>query len=122
MIILTPFIYIYIYSGVGASCIYPLLGCTLNSNWRFLGTDIEPRSIQYATENVKRNHLQNRITIKHNTDPSKIFILDDAEPVYTFSMCNPPFYSSQEELVEGLENKELEPSAVSKYLVKGVAN
>lgn len=78
-----------------------------------MGTDIDKRSIEYATENIKRNNLQDRITIKHNPDPSKIFILDDNVPVYTFSMCNPPFYSSQEELDEGLENKELEPSAVS---------
>lgn len=27
-------------------------------------------------------------------------------------MCNPPFYSSKEELEQGRENKELEPSAV----------
>ncbi|KAI7869094.1 uncharacterized protein EV154DRAFT_432044 [Mucor mucedo] len=98
--------------GVGASCIYPLLGCATDLNWRFLGTDIDLRSIDYAKENVKRNHLEDRITIQHTADPSKIFLLEDTVPVYTFSMCNPPFYSSQEELDEGLDNKELEPSAV----------
>lgn len=32
---------------------------------------------------------------------------------YAFCMCNPPFYESQEEVDQGLENKELEPSSVS---------
>lgn len=32
---------------------------------------------------------------------------------YAFCMCNPPFYESKEEVDEGLENKELEPSSVS---------
>lgn len=65
-----------------------------------------------ATENVVRNGLQDRIAIITNPDPNKIFILDDATD-YTFSMCNPPFYSSEEEIQQGLLNKELEPSAVS---------
>lgn len=89
------------------------MGCASNSNWKFLGTDIDERSIKYAKENVDRNNLQDRITVQHNPDPNKIFILDDDVPVYTFSMCNPPFYNSQEELDQGLLNKELEPSAVS---------
>ena len=25
-------------SGVGASCIYPLLGCARHENWEFIGT------------------------------------------------------------------------------------
>ncbi|GAA5804994.1 hypothetical protein HPULCUR_010507 [Helicostylum pulchrum] len=97
--------------GVGASCIYPLLGCAVNESWKFIGTDIDPRSIASATENVARNGLQDRITIITNPDPNTIFILDDSTE-YTFSMCNPPFYSSEEEIEQGLLNKELEPSAV----------
>ncbi|KAF7732015.1 hypothetical protein EC973_007120 [Apophysomyces ossiformis] len=97
--------------GVGASCIYPLLGCASRRNWTFLGTDIDKRSIRYARENVKRNGLDSRITIKHNDNPERIFLLDE-DRTYHFCMCNPPFYSSQEEIEEGLRNKELEPSAV----------
>ncbi|KAI9365867.1 hypothetical protein BD770DRAFT_423739 [Pilaira anomala] len=97
--------------GVGASCIYPLLGCANNPNWRFLATDVDSRSIKYAIENVERNNLQDRIIIRYNPDPNKIFILDDTTD-YDFCMCNPPFYSSQEEIEQGLLNKELEPSTV----------
>ncbi|KAG0174565.1 hypothetical protein DFQ30_003777 [Apophysomyces sp. BC1015] len=87
--------------GVGASCIYPLLGCATRSNWKFMGTgqDIDERSIQYARKNVMRNHLEDRIKIKHNDNPERILLLDGDE-------------SSREEIDEGLQNKELEPSAV----------
>lgn len=100
-----------LYSGVGASSIYPLLGCAINSTWRFLGTEINQRSVDIARENVERNHLDEQITIKYNPDPSKIFLVGEGTK-YTFSMCNPPFYSSQEEIDQGLLNKELEPSAI----------
>lgn len=46
-------------------------------------------------------------------DPEKIFFFDiEQDTRFAFSMCNPPFYSSQEEIEQGLLNKELEPSAV----------
>ncbi|CAJ0862686.1 3824_t:CDS:10 [Entrophospora sp. SA101] len=62
--------------GTGASCIYPLLGCTLNKNWKFIATDIDERAIKYAEDNVKRNNLLDRITIVHNkTDNKKILNL-----------------------------------------------
>ncbi|CEI91457.1 hypothetical protein RMCBS344292_05745 [Rhizopus microsporus] len=95
--------------GVGASCIYPLLGCARNPHWTFLGTDINHRSIEWAQENVRKNGLEDRIKIRHNDDPEKILVI--GEEKYTFCMCNPPFYESQEELERGLVNKELEPSA-----------
>lgn len=33
-----------------------------------------------------------------------------------FTMCNPPFYSSEEEMEQLAEQKELSPSAVSEHL------
>ncbi|KAI8970275.1 hypothetical protein BDF20DRAFT_916102 [Mycotypha africana] len=98
--------------GVGASCIYPLLGCAQNQNWTFLGTEIDARSVEYALKNIKSNNLQDRISIKYNEDPNKIFLIEDNQIHYAFSMCNPPFYSSQEEVDEGLTNKQSKPYAV----------
>ncbi|KAI9485904.1 MAG: hypothetical protein EXX96DRAFT_24637 [Benjaminiella poitrasii] len=98
--------------GVGASCIYPLLGCSTNPTWSFLGTEINERSIQIANENIKKNNLQSRITIKHNPNPNNVFLPMEEDDNYAFCMCNPPFYSSQEEIELGLLNKEIEPSAV----------
>jgi RNA methyltransferase len=61
--------------GAGASCIYPLLACTLRP-WTMYGTgldplswneinvlDIDKKSIQYAIKNVAMNNLQSRIQI-----------------------------------------------------------
>ena len=42
------------------TCIYSLLGARLNQ-WSFIATDISMATVQHATENVARNHLQNLI-------------------------------------------------------------
>ncbi|ORX56176.1 hypothetical protein DM01DRAFT_1334670 [Hesseltinella vesiculosa] len=97
--------------GVGASCIYPLLGCRSNPNWHFLGTEIDEESLHCAQANVMANQLDNRITLVLNNDSFRIFVLP-VNTTYDFCMCNPPFYASMKELEEGLRNKELEPSAV----------
>ncbi|PWN34208.1 uncharacterized protein FA14DRAFT_70250 [Meira miltonrushii] len=38
--------------GTGSSCIYPLLGCSLHSNWEFIGTDIDKESLKNAREAI----------------------------------------------------------------------
>lgn len=50
--------------GVGASCIYPLLGAKKNS-WNFIGTEVDQRNLTFARENVTRNGLQDLIKRKH---------------------------------------------------------
>ncbi|KAI9010990.1 hypothetical protein CLU79DRAFT_446415 [Phycomyces nitens] len=99
--------------GVGASCIYPLLGCVGDPTWSFIGTDIDQRSIEYARKNIERNQLQDRITLIHNTDPNRLFLWDKIplDKKFAFCMCNPPFYSSQDEIRENSQAKFLEPSA-----------
>lgn len=103
------------FSGVGASCIYPLLGCAMNPNWTFLGTEIDERSGEFAVKNIKANHMEERIKIRLNPNPEKILLIDD-NTKYAFCMCNPPFYGSQEEIVQGLLKKQNEPFAVSSLL------
>ena len=46
--------------GTGSSCIYPLLGCRMNS-WRFLATEVDCEAVKYAVENVERNGLSDKI-------------------------------------------------------------
>ncbi|KAF9943100.1 hypothetical protein BGZ67_006468 [Mortierella alpina] len=99
--------------GTGASCIYPLLGCTRNKNWRMVATDIDDRSILFASENVKRNRLQDRITVFKNTG-SLIFAEDlftGKEQRYDFCMCNPPFYEDEQDIRDSLEGKTNGPNA-----------
>ncbi|GBB93819.1 hypothetical protein RclHR1_22370002 [Rhizophagus clarus] len=102
--------------GTGASCIYPLLGCTLNKNWVFLATDIDEKAVKYAKDNVQRNSLDDRITVHYNKMGKKILLdenmIKDTTLKFSFCMCNPPFYENQEEYEKGVENKLTTPHSV----------
>ena len=78
-----------------------------------LGTDIDPQNFSYANENIKRNSLGERIQTKLNTAEDAlispyVFGLDELD----FTMCNPPFYSSAEDLAGSSAGKAGPPSAV----------
>ena len=47
--------------GTGPCCVFPLLGVSLNKNWKFFATEVDEYSINYAINNVIRNHFQNSI-------------------------------------------------------------
>ena len=57
--------------GTAASCIFPLLGATLN-NWNFVATDIDQNTIQEAADNIKRNSQTELIQVML-TKPENIF-------------------------------------------------
>lgn len=97
--------------GIGANCIYPLLGNAVY-NWSFVGTDIDKKSIDRAEKIIKKNNLSEVIKLKQQKDATKIFegILDK-DTKFSATICNPPFYRSQEEAMlanarklEGLGN------------------
>ncbi|KAI9285370.1 hypothetical protein BC943DRAFT_360465 [Umbelopsis sp. AD052] len=106
--------------GVGASCVYPLLGCATNKSWQFIGTEVDADSVKSARSNVNRNDLQGQITIYHNRDRSRTLPLDKLESEgiispddeFAFSMCNPPFYGSSDEIQAGIDNKIDDPAAI----------
>ncbi|KAL0484163.1 Mettl16 [Acrasis kona] len=84
--------------GTGASCIYPLLGSKM-FNWNFVGTDIDENSITHAKKLVDMNEdLNSKISLIHVQDCSNILInVIDINKKYDFVVCNPPFFSSEEE-------------------------
>ncbi len=99
--------------GIGANCIYPLLG-NAEYNWQFVGTDIDKKSLDRAQIILKKNNLSEFIQLKQQTDSTQIFkgILSETDK-FSASMCNPPFYRSQEEAMqanarklEGLGNRD----------------
>ncbi|KAL5325802.1 hypothetical protein ACEPPN_006935 [Leptodophora sp. 'Broadleaf-Isolate-01'] len=96
--------------GTGASCIYPLLGCTQRPKWRFAGTDIDDKSLQFAKQNVKDNNLQNRIKLLQTQPDDPLLPLDKMgfENI-DFSMCNPPFYTSTAEMLSSASLKQRPP-------------
>ncbi|XP_063300059.1 RNA N6-adenosine-methyltransferase METTL16 [Pelobates fuscus] len=82
--------------GTGASCIYPLLGATLNG-WYFLATEVDDICFNYAKKNVEQNNLADLIKVVKV--PQKTLLMDalkeESEIIYDFCMCNPPFFANQ---------------------------
>ncbi|XP_043857000.1 RNA N6-adenosine-methyltransferase METTL16 [Dromiciops gliroides] len=82
--------------GTGASCIYPLLGATLNG-WYFLATEVDDMCFHYAKKNVEQNNLSDLIKVVKV--PQKTLLMDalkeESEITYDFCMCNPPFFANQ---------------------------
>lgn len=114
--------------GTGASCIYPIIGCSQYPAWKFVGTgnydrqalaflakialDIDMKSLGYATENVALNKLAHRIRVHETSTDRPIFPLDDLGlESCDFTMCNPPFYSSTTELSESAASKQRPPNS-----------
>ncbi|KAK4052302.1 hypothetical protein OIO90_004383 [Microbotryomycetes sp. JL221] len=100
--------------GTGASAIYPLLACRTLDHTRFIATDIDSHSIEFARSNVIRNHLQDRVKIVQ-TDVQGPFIPDEISngiETIDLTICNPPFYESHDEIASSLAAKKLEPFAV----------
>lgn len=84
--------------GVGASCIYPLIG-NKTYGWHFVGTDIDAMAIRCAGQIIESNAFpKGSIEVRLQTKPSNIFssILKPGEK-FDLSICNPPFHSSPEE-------------------------
>jgi len=91
--------------GTGASCIYPLLG-NAEYNWQFVGTDIDKKSLDRANKILKKNKLTEFIELKQQLDSTQIFKGIFNETVkFSASMCNPPFYKSQQEAMEANARK-----------------
>lgn len=92
--------------GVGASCIYPIIGTT-EYDWSFIGSDTDKESIASAQKIIESNtSLRGKVECRLQKDPTDIFygILDRNDKI-DFSMCNPPFHSSKEEAIEGTRRK-----------------
>ncbi len=90
--------------GVGANCIYPLIGHR-EYGWRFIGTDIDPVAISIADGIIMQNGLQDSIEIRLQKSPTNIFegVVEDC--IFDISMCNPPFHTSQSDANAGTKRK-----------------
>ena len=85
--------------GTGSTCIFPLLGTTMAGHkaYKFYGTDIDPDSLVWAKRNVELNGLGGRIQLFPGSDCAHfapIFATVSMDVQFHFSVCNPPFFSS----------------------------
>lgn len=110
--------------GVGASCIFPLLGIKIgeqqNEKWTFIASDIDQKSVQFSNKNVIKNKMEQKIKIIHQKNRMHIFRgiisenTDENDILFDFTVCNPPFF---EHLEECGHNKARSNNATSSELV-----
>ncbi|WP_348810814.1 23S rRNA (adenine(1618)-N(6))-methyltransferase RlmF [Flavobacterium maritimum] len=84
--------------GIGANCIYPIIGNS-TYGWSFVGTDIDEKAIQNCKKIIKDNpRLMDAISLQLQTESRFIFKnIITPEDKFAFTICNPPFHNSKEE-------------------------
>lgn len=92
--------------GIGANCIYPIIG-NHEYHWSFVGTDIDENALQNCKKIIGNNpHLIEAISLQLQVEPRFIFkniILP--EDKFAFTICNPPFHASQDEATKAALRK-----------------
>ena len=92
--------------GVGANCIYPIIGHK-EYGWSFVGSEIEPVAIQSANRIIEANRfLKDVVELRFQPDATAIFngIIQKNEQ-FDITICNPPFHASYEEAQSGTLRK-----------------
>ncbi|MEN8121474.1 MAG: 23S rRNA (adenine(1618)-N(6))-methyltransferase RlmF [Bacteroidota bacterium] len=84
--------------GVGANCIYPIIG-NKEYGWSFIGSDIDPVSIESANKIVSLNSsLKGKVECRIQNNPKDFFYgIIRKDELIDLSICNPPFHSSAKE-------------------------
>ncbi|KAH3680701.1 hypothetical protein WICPIJ_008137, partial [Wickerhamomyces pijperi] len=88
--------------GTGYYGIYALLAYAL-FKWSMIGTDID----EQALRNLDRILIKNGLTDAIKTCHSDLFngVMIDGQKLVHFTICNPPFYGSEEELKLAYQEK-----------------
>jgi len=92
--------------GVGASCIYPLIG-TSEYGWSFVGSEVDPRALASAQGLAEANRRGDSTSVfRLQEDRSRSFrgVIRPGES-YDASMCNPPFHASAADARSQTERK-----------------
>lgn len=84
--------------GIGANCIYPIIGNALYG-WSFVGTDIDEHAIDNCEKIIEANpKLIENISLQLQIESRFIFKnIMQSEDRFAFTICNPPFHNSQAE-------------------------
>jgi len=93
-------------TGVGANCVYPIIGFK-EYGWSFIGSDIDPVSIECADNIIKSNpFLKRKIELRLQPNPKDIFMgIIQKNELFDLTICNPPFHASMAEAREGTLRK-----------------
>ncbi|MDO6686485.1 MULTISPECIES: 23S rRNA (adenine(1618)-N(6))-methyltransferase RlmF [unclassified Agarivorans] len=102
--------------GVGANCVYPLVGAS-EYDWSFVGSDIEAASLRSAGLILAANpQLERQIDLCLQTNKKAIFNgIIQADERFELSICNPPFHRSAAEAKAGTQRKQTNLKASVKH-------
>jgi 23S rRNA (adenine1618-N6)-methyltransferase len=92
--------------GVGANCVYPIIGQS-EYGWSFVGSDVDERALASAKLIVDANPaLKGHVELRHQKNSTQVFrgIIKPGEK-FALSICNPPFHASLEDAQEGSRRK-----------------
>ena len=92
--------------GVGANCIYPIIGVK-EYGWSFVGSDIEQVAIQSAAIIIEMNAgLKGKVELRLQKNSKDIFSgIIHSNELFDLTICNPPFHASLEEAQSGTLRK-----------------
>jgi 23S rRNA (adenine1618-N6)-methyltransferase len=111
--------------GVGANCIYPIIGNSAYG-WSFVGTDIDLKAIENCSAIIEDNpKLIDTISLQQQTESRFIFKnIITPEDKFTFTICNPPFHASQDEATKSTVRKinNLESRSAGSKVIKPILN
>ena len=92
--------------GVGANCIYPIIG-NKEYGWSFVGSDIEPAALKSAARIIETNaSLEGNVELRLQKNSKDIFLgIIHSNELFDLTICNPPFHASLEEAQAGTLRK-----------------
>jgi len=91
--------------GSGANGIYPILANKIFS-WKMVGCDINKNAVEISSEIIRKNNLSNTIEIRYQENNANIFEgIIKSDEYFDFTMCNPPFHTSEKEAIAGTMRK-----------------
>jgi len=108
--------------GVGASCIYPILG-RHEYGWKFVATDADETALRSAKSIAQANSfLADAVEFRlanHSSDILRNVVLPGDR--FDLTLCNPPFYASEEEASAANRRKRRGLSGKDRPTAKGEA-
>ncbi|WVO19840.1 uncharacterized protein IAS62_001130 [Cryptococcus decagattii] len=102
--------------GTGATAIYPILLARLRPDSRIVATEIDEGSYHHAKATLEKNNIpSSSISIVKSPTPDPIlFPLLQSKgkcEEWDFTICNPPFFASTQEMLQGVELKDRQAHA-----------
>ena len=106
--------------GIGANCIYPIIGNSAY-DWSFVGTDIDEKALDNCSQIIEANpKLIDAISLQQQLESRFIFKnIITPQDKFAFTICNPPFHKSAAEAGKGSLRKvnNLNDNKVSKAVL-----